>query len=270
MRAHQVEEGELAFGIAAGALLTQVVAEVVDGGGAVTLEAQQPRPQRRQTWTQGGAEQQGRARATPLGGLHERAPGPRRRRGAQRRPAANRASVAVKVREAPLQATIERGQQGIVAEGRCAPAGRLQNLRQGRVLQPQAAAHLGELMHCRIAAGEERGVRGQRPLRRRDGALEQRRAGGKIIEGRRGRALVAVGGEVVAAQGVEYDEQDVRGGHRQRCLSPAFRRSRRSQLARLDRSPPWSVPRTPAHSIAWCASPVAMSGHMRHNIRGST
>ena len=74
--AHQVEEDEVARVRATGALLTIPVAEILDGTGAIALEADQPRPKWRQARAQGGAKKQARARAPLLDGLHEPAPGP--------------------------------------------------------------------------------------------------------------------------------------------------------------------------------------------------
>ena len=80
-------------------------------------------------------------------------------------------------------------------------------------------------MLARIETGEERGVGRERPGRRRVGLLEENALGGEPVQERRSRARVAVASEVIGAQRVERDQQEIPGLRRLRRSRPRRPRS---------------------------------------------
>ena len=62
---------------------------------------------------------------------------------------------------------------------------------------------------ARIETGEQRGVGGKRPGGGRVGLLEENALGGEPVQERRSRARVAVGSQVIGAQRVERDQQEI-------------------------------------------------------------
>ena len=95
-------------------------------------------------------------------------------------------------------------------EGAGHVAGALQHLRQGRDLRREPQAVVLDAVARRVASRLDRHHRGQGPGRGRPGALEDGRPGCQPVDRRRGRTRVAVGPEMIGAQRVDHDEQDVR------------------------------------------------------------
>ena len=86
----------------------------------------------------------------------------------------------------------------------------------------------------RPAAREETGMRGERPGGRCAGLLEANSPRRQAVEGRRGRAVVAISAQVVGPHGVEHDKEDVGRagrGHGTTRFMPLF-----DGIAQLDRS----------------------------------
>ena len=108
--------------------------------------------------------------------------------------------------------------QGAVGHHRVGGVARsLQLLGEHRELARDLQAHLADdAVVARIGGGEDRGEAGAglRPLHR--GLIEAHPLGRQRVDHRRRRTDVAVGGEVVGAQGVDGDQEDVAGGRQLR------------------------------------------------------
>ncbi len=127
-------------------------------------------------------------------------------------------------------------------EARCLVAVAPQQLRQGGLLQgqglldgegqraaggalPRRPAHATvEAVHRRVEAGEEAREGGRGPGRLADRLLEDDALVGQRVEVGGGRARVAVGAEVVGPQGIDRNQEHVRGvGRRRTTGQPRLR-----------------------------------------------
>ena len=90
-----------------------------------------------------------------------------------------------------------------------APARRLERRGQPGQIGGDAAVVLDDAVGGRPLAGEHGDVRGQRPGRGRGGGGEPGPGCRQLVDRRGGRQVVAVGAEVIAAQGVDADQEDV-------------------------------------------------------------
>ena len=110
--------------------------------------------------------------------------------------------------------------------------------------------HEVETVTVRVLPREDRRHGGLGPWGRGIGAVEAHAAFGQLFEGRRGIARVAVGAQVVRAQGVDQDQQDVPGCVALRAAARAEERRRDPECG--DRQPPRRgarplPPRAPRH-----------------------
>ncbi len=106
-------------------------------------------------------------------------------------------AVVVERSEAALEAVVEYADERIVAKADCLVAQLAHDLSQMRPAAADAVRRLGDAVGGWVEAGEERRVAGNRPLRRRDGLLEQRPAGGEAVNVGANRPRVTVAAQPV-------------------------------------------------------------------------